>query len=321
MNSLQKQERIINIRSKDIQSLNIKEDNYRLSNTLSTLIEIYNIDNICKPYINSFGYSSAINPLSRFHNIDNQVNELISSIIEIEDNLETNEIKVEIVHTSDLSASNNILIRPKIKKYDLLYLGNTNSDNEFKINIDDLHIKIDQNDNIILFSKKLNSKISVCLNSTHNYKIRTLPMYNFLCDLHEHEKKHLDFDFLPVRLPYIPRIEIDNIIFQKERWYFFREDIEELLTILNKESYIEDLSLYRESRQIPDELVFVSGDQEVLINFNNHNSVNIFKSLIKGSVIFFMTEFIHFSKSNIVKDDDEKTYASQFLFTIYKQNQ
>lgn len=287
--------------------------------TLYALFQVMNGEND-KPLLNvrSIG-GSAANLLSRFAHLDTKIEELVKDISRKESELVTNGILAEIVHLPS-SRVGNILSRPHLREYEIVYLANSDLAEENKIYIDDLMLSC-RGGELVLRSKKLNRNIIPRLTSAHNYYNDTLPIYRFLCDM-QHQGKRTSFGFdwggLADKLAYRPRVRYGNSILSLAAWRVKQEEIASFAQ-LSDYDLVTNVTRWRTKRNIPVYVLLSEGDNELYIDFESPISIRAFLSTVKKRMAFQLLEFIFTSDDLIVEGTDGK-YLNECIVGFYRDS-
>ncbi|HEY6957174.1 MAG TPA: lantibiotic dehydratase family protein, partial [Flavisolibacter sp.] len=179
-----------------------------------------NYDIILQP---PFGPSGG-NLLSRFCHLNQDMEKLVRSLLETEEEQNKDAVFAEVVHLPE-SRVGNILLRPRLRKYEIPYLCGSGLEKEFQIDVNDLLVGIEKN-KIVLFSKRLNKEVVPRLTTAHNYHSTTVPLYRFLCDLQFQNIRTIGWQWgILESLPFLPRVRYGRFIFSKARWRLTKEDM------------------------------------------------------------------------------------------------
>ncbi|MDP2542384.1 hypothetical protein CSC81_10575 [Tenacibaculum discolor] len=316
ISSLKKESTITNLQEKDFENFNPNWEN--LPDTFSSLIQLVNINGKEKIFLKTVGGSSAVKLLGRFCFGDKNILKFVNEIVKMEEEINKDAILAEIVHLPE-SRVGNILARPSFRKYEIPYLAKSTVCKEKQINLEDLTIR-KVNDSIVLESKKYNKVIIPKLGNAHNYSYNSLPIYHFLCDLQTQNKRGflgLNLDFLDDDFLFLPRIEYSDIIISLATWNITKDDIKHILDYTNDPDILTlEIEKWRKKNKIPQLILLVEGDNELLINLKNITSVKMFLTTIKNKKKFKITEFL-FDKS-ILKDSEERSFTNQLIVSFYK---
>lgn len=304
---------VLTLTEKDFEKFSEKWND--LPKSFSSIVEVYNHLGTEKIFINSAGGSSAINLLSRFGHGDDQLLKNITQLAQIEQEIEKDKILAEIVHLPE-ARTGNILQRPKIRGFEIPYLGKSSLYQEKQICVDDILISI-ENDNVILYSKKNKKEIIPKLSSAHNFDYNSLPIYQFLCDLQTQNKRQsigFYWNSIFLELPFLPRVEFENIIFSKSRWNLETKKIRE---IIESKDLLLSTKRWQKDIQLPDFVELIDGDNKLLIYLKNKTAIKMLYQSVKKQKRFILEEFL-FSDNGIVKKRKE-SFCNQFIISFYNK--
>ncbi len=268
--------------------------------------------------INNVGGSSAINLLGRFASSNKKIEELVFEIATNEQQNKPDAILAEIVHLPE-NRTGNVLMRPVFRQYEIPYLSNSILSVEQQITLDDLYLSV-RNNRLYLCSKRLKKEILPRLGNAHNYSFNSLPVYHFLCDLQlQNIRGGLFFDWgnLKAEFSFLPRVEIENVIVSLATWQLKKEQFQELLE--KNESILNTTKKWQEHWQIPDLILLVDGDNELLINLHYEFSLKMFIAEIKKKSAITLKEFLFDKDTAIIRDLEGNAYANEFITLLQKQ--
>ena len=290
-----------------------------LPSTIYCVFELYcNLsEHIIK--IKSIGGSSGANLLTRFAYLDKSIYTFIKEITDTEQKISGDKILAEIVHLPE-SRVGNILHRPHLREYELVYLTPSDLSKERIINLNDILITI-RNNRIILLSKEKRKEIIPYLTTAHNYHTnKVTPIYRFLCDLQLQNKRGglvFDWGILKSKLDFFPRVKYKNIILSPAIWKINSNEIENLIKE-NPDDFKQKIDQWRVNKNIPNKVLVLDGDNEMLIDWNNIDSINSIFSIIKNKRYIFLSEFIFNTTNAVVYDIDGRVYTNEIITVFYK---
>lgn len=268
--------------------------------------------------IRSIG-DSAAKLLSRFAHLDAEIEQLVKDISKKESELLTGGVLAEIVHLPGLRVGN-ILSRPHLREYEIVYLANSDLAEENKIYIDDLMLSC-RGGELVLRSRKLNQKIIPRLTSAHNYYNDTLPAYRFLCDM-QYQGKRASFGFdwggLANKLSYRPRVRYGKSILSLAAWNVKQEEIATFAQSPDA-GLVINVAKWRTKRDIPVYVLLSEGDNELYVDFGSPVSIRAFLSAVKKRMEFQLVEFIFNSDNLVVKGSDGK-YLNECIVGFYRDS-
>jgi hypothetical protein len=304
---------VITLQESDFKDLPL--DHSDLPDTLSSIIEIYGDSQL---FISGAGGSSAANLLGRFSHGEKALLDHVQHITTLEQQMNKDAILAEIVHLPE-ARTGNILQRPKIRNYEIPYLGNSSVKEEFQIPIEDLMVSV-RNESIVLRSKKLNKEVLPRLGNAHNYSRSSLPIYQFLCEVQSHYKRSwIGFQWHQIheKHTFLPRVSFENMIFSKARWNIETASFKKLL---EENEMMIAVEKWQSSLQLPDYVELIEGDNKLLIHLKNKTSVTMLGHSIKNKTRFILEEFL-FKENGIVTNQQGNSYCNQFVVSFYNKEQ
>jgi len=294
------------------EEINKFEENESLyPDTFSAFVNIFHENGVEKINLKTASGPSANGLIGRFSHLDTKILDLCNEVSSIENQLNPDKIIAEIVHLPQ-ARTGNILYRNFQRDYEIPYLGNASVDRDHQITIDDLYVSV-KSGKIVLRSKRLNKEIIPRLSNAHNFVSNALPIYHFLCDLQNQNSFGFGFSWgtLQNEFDFLPRLTYKDTIFSRATWNITKTEIEHILAA-GESKNTEFINNFRKTRNIPD-LVYISqGDNEVLINFNNELSCNVFYYMLKSENFVQLKEFL-FEEDTITGN-----YCNEIIFTVHK---
>jgi len=266
----------------------------------------------------SFGGSCGANLMARFSHTDEKICRFVEEITHKEQDLTPDVILAEIAHLPE-SRVGNILSRPHLRKYELLYLSNSDLPQEQLIYISDLMLSI-RRGKLFLRSKKLNKEVIPRLTNAHNYRNNPTPIYRFLSDMQTHNvRSGLFFSWgsLENNFSFLPRVRYKNTILSPASWTVNITDIKHLLNIKEKDKLIPEIEKWRISISIPRYVLLQDGDNELFVDWESFiNICSLFSIIKKRSVVKF-AEF-PFEPDDIVVKGENGKYLNECIVAFYK---
>ncbi|MBP1225375.1 lantibiotic dehydratase [Flavobacterium sp. 1355] len=294
------------------EEINKFEENESLyPDTFSAFVNIFHENGVEKINLKTASGPSANGLIGRFSHLDTKILDLCNEVSSIENQLNPDKIIAEIVHLPQ-ARTGNILYRNFQRDYEIPYLGNASVDRDHQIMIDDLYVSV-KSGKIVLRSKRLNKEIIPRLSNAHNFVSNALPIYHFLCDLQNQNSFGFGFSWgaLQNEFDFLPRLTYKDTIFSRATWNITKTEIDHILAA-GESKNTEFINNFRKNRNIPD-LVYISqGDNEVLINFNNELSCNVFYYMLKSENFVQLKEFL-FEENTITGN-----YCNEIIFTAHK---
>jgi hypothetical protein len=314
MNNSQK----IIVSDEEIDNLGLKSEWKNLPDTFSTIVNIIEEETDYKVLMRSAGGSSATNLLGRFGHINESIYNYVNAIAEKEKSIHYDKVIAEIVHLPQ-TRTGNILFRPIYRDYEISYLAQSAMDKTHQLSIEDLTLAY-RRGQIVLKSKKMKKEIIPRLSNAHTYSINSLPLYHFLCDLQNQNKRTgvgFTWGILANKEGFLPRVEYDNIILSRATWNLTVDEIKHLYK-LDADQVLSAMNDIRTQWQIPETVALVDGDNELFVDLTSPIFIGMLLDTIKKRSNFKLVEFIHSPENAIVRDKVGNSYMSQFVFAFYK---
>jgi thiopeptide-type bacteriocin biosynthesis protein len=228
----------------------------------------------------SFGPSGA-RLLGRFCHASTEIDAMVRAHHIAEEALRSDAVFAEIVHLNE-GRIGNILCRPVLRDYEIVYLGVSGAPLERQIPVEDLLVTM-RGDRIVLLSKRLGREVIPRLTTAHNYRLRSLGIYRFLCALANQDCDTVGFSWGPLgNAPYLPRVRVGKVIVERESWTLDKADIDPITAAVratNKAaekkqplagpSVAEVVAALRTRRNLPRMFVISAGDNELPIDLDN----------------------------------------------------
>jgi lantibiotic biosynthesis protein len=253
---------------------------------------------------------SACSVIARFTYGNEDIRKVTESIIEEEEKATENAILAEVVHMPDNRVTN-VIMHPPLRKFEIPYLAKPVAVGGDIIEINDLFVKVENNE-IVLFSKKMNKRILPRKTHMHNHTVNSLPVYNFLADLQD-QGSNRSLTFYGAELlrlfVFIPRFYYKKTIISPATWSFS----EGMLSMLKGDDanvVNEKLNKFRQQYRIPRFVLYAENDNDLLVDFDDPASVLIWLNLIKTKPTAMLKELLYFEKA------DSNAYFNQYVASL-----
>src|SRR5262249_41426544 len=156
--------------------------------------------------------------LGRFCHSDARLTGFVEQHLRAEEALQPDAIYAEIVHLPE-GRIGNVLLRPVLRNYEIPYLGLSGAPREKQIPITDLMVSVTSS-RIVLRSIRLGREVIPRMTNAHNFGLRSLGIYRFLCALQtDGVTPGLAFIWGALdSAPFLPRVVCGRKILSKARW-------------------------------------------------------------------------------------------------------
>lgn len=271
--------------------------------------------------VNSCSGSCGANLISRFSHLNAEIEQFVRDITIKEQELMPDVVLSEIVHMPT-DRVGNILLRPHLREYELLYMANSDLPEEHLIYLSDLMLSI-KNNKLYLRSKKLNKEIIPRLTSAHNYFNNTMPVYHFLCDMQMQSiRGGISFSWKSLENIFscLPRVRYKNTILSPALWTIRIEELNPYFSIKKEEEMITKISEWRKKIDMPRYVLLSDGDNELFVDWKNPVSVRSLFSIIKKRSLVKFYEFLFDADKAVVKDDKGDAYLNECIVCFHKDH-
>lgn len=227
--------------------------------------------------------------LGRFCHADPELRGHVESMLRREEARQPEAIFAEVVHLPE-GRIGNILSRPVMRDWEIPFLGRGGADAEHRIPVSDLLVTV-TGQRILLFSKRLRRPVIPRLTSAHNFSLRSLGVYRFLCSLQSQGlRAGMAWGWGVLEsFRYLPRVVCGRLVLARARWKVERAELEALLELGGAELF-RAVRSWRQGRRMPRRLVLIDADNELLVDFENVLSLETFVPLVKRRPEFVLTE-------------------------------
>lgn len=228
--------------------------------------------------------------LGRFCHLDRRLEEAVRAHLRAEEEHNPDAIFAEIVHLPE-GRIGNVLQRPVLRKYEIVYLGRSGTLPDRQIPVNDLLVSV-QGARICLRSKRLGKEIIPRLTTAHNYgSPRNLPLYQFLCMLQtQGVAGNLRWDWGPLEVAsFLPRVRCGRIVFARARWRVKKDEVAPFKKLEPKARF-DAVNTWRTAKRMPRFVYLVEGDNELLIDFEEPLAVEVFCEEVAKKPVTFVAE-------------------------------
>lgn len=286
--------------------------------TIYAMFEIIRAEKDLLIKMKGCGGSCAANLLARFAHADKRIAQFVLDITTKEQEIMPDIIFAEIVHLPE-SRTGNILFRPHIRSYELVYMSSSDLPKEQLLYLSDMMLSV-RGGRLVIRSKKLGKEIVPRLTTAHNYHSNTQPIYRFLCDMQiQTERDNLYLNWGQHDFIFQPRVRYKNTILSAATWTVMRKEIILFFEIKDDDLLIVEIGKWRQRRFLPRCVLMPDGDNELFVDWDNVLSVRSLFSIIKKREIIIFTEFL-FEPENAVVTGKDGVYLNECIVAFYKKS-
>jgi len=286
--------------------------------TISIVYELLNINNNIFYLFKGHDLFSASNLLGRFTLKNDIITSLCYKIDESERENKNFESVVfaEINYIPSLDGGN-IVKRRNFRKYSISIIDE-NPQEKYTIPLSDIYVYIN-NDNVCLFSDKLQKRIIPVISSAFNTMINKTSIFSFLSDLSmNYFNEPISFDFLYSNgITHIPRIMFKNVILHPKKW-ILKENFKRKKDSLSDEDILQTIRIWKEKNKVDNSVCYVENDNIIEIDFLNDISVLSFYNIVKNKTVIILEECFNKYKT-VLRDSENNPLASEIIMLYHKQ--
>ena len=274
--------------------------------------------------------------LGRFCHLSPELDAMVRVHHAAEEALHPDAVFAEIVHLNE-GRIGNILCRPVLRAHEIVFLGVSGAPADHQITIDDLVVSV-RGDRIVLRSRRLGREVIPRLSTAHNYRLRSLGVYRFLCALAGQGCEHTGFSWGPLaNAPFLPRVRIGRVTVHRAQWSLETEDLEDLTAAVKASAKAKPgegrapagprdsrreisaaVAAIRSTHRLPRFLMLASGDNELPIDLDNPLLVVAFADELAGSPRITLTEMFP-APDQLVARGPEGRFANEIVLTFTRK--
>jgi thiopeptide-type bacteriocin biosynthesis protein len=233
------------------------------------------------------GGPSGANLLGRFCHASPELEKHVRAHLAAEEALVADAVYAEIVHLNE-GRIGNILCRPVLRTHEITYLGTSGAPRERQILLEDLVVSL-RDDRVVLRSKRLDKEIVPRLTTAHNFRLRSLCVYRFLCALASQDGAGVRWSWGPLaEAPYLPRVRAGRVVLDRATWNLVERELAGITAAVRDKAATAGkiaaaVQALRAARRLPRMFAITAGDNEVPIDLDNPMLVAAFADEVAGA--------------------------------------
>ncbi|GAB2769951.1 lantibiotic dehydratase [Rhabdobacter roseus] len=251
----------------------------------------------------AMGGASGLELLGRFGEADPSLAAQLRVAAATRAQQEPEVVFAEIAHLPEPRLGN-LLQRPHLTDYEIVYLGGSHLPPERRISPADLLVSVRDNQ-VQLRSRRLGKRVIPRLTTAHNFT-QGLPMYRFLCDVAGQGTGYgWQWGHLAERV-FLPRVQYGHWILARARWTITKSHFPRLFpsgvatpgaaapgvaTVAREGEWAHEWEAVRQKLGIPRYTQFVEGDRELLIDHDSARSRESLHALFRTQDRIRLVEF------------------------------
>lgn len=265
--------------------------------------------------------------LGRFCHASPEIDAMVRAHHTVEEALRPGAVFAEIVHLNE-GRIGNILCRPVLRAHEIVYLGVSGAAPAQQIRIDDLEVSV-RGDRIVLTSRRLDREVVPRLTTAHNFRLRSLGVYRFLCALASQDVDLVGWTWGVLgSAPFLPRVRLGKVIVARATWNLDKHDLEPITVavraaskdVAKRDGVAAAVAVLRQHRKLPRMLVIAAGDNELPIDLDNPLLAAAFADELSGSDHVELTEMFPAPDRTAV-EGPEGAFANELVLMFTRQRE
>lgn len=280
-----------------------------LPDALSAMIRLAGDGDDWQLLLEHAGGPSGARVLGRFCHASPEIDAMVRAHLRAEEAQRPDAVFAEIVHLNE-GRIGNILCRPVLRDHEIAFLGTSGAPPERQIALDDLMVSI-RGERIVLTSRRLGREVIPRLSTAHNFRLRSLGVYRFLCALqNQGGAPGVGFSWGALaRLPYLPRVRIGRVVVERAQWRLGKAELAGLSA--------GGVAALRARRRLPRFVVIAEGDNELPVDLDNPLMVAMFADEVGGRAEAVLKELFP-APDRLPVRGPEGTFTDELVVTFIR---
>jgi lantibiotic biosynthesis protein len=221
--------------------------------------------------------------LGRFCHADADLHRRVADMLRVEAAARPDAAYAELVHLPE-GRIGNIVSRPVLRDYELVFLGASGAPRDRQIELADLLVRV-EGTRVVLRSRRLDKEVVPRLSNAHNYAVRSLGAYRFLCALQRQGVSSVaawTWGAL-AGASRLPRVTIGRTVLATRSWQWDAPTVASLKAVAAK-PFAEQrdvIDRLRQRDQLPRWIALVDGDNVLPIDLESELLVDAFLQALK----------------------------------------
>jgi thiopeptide-type bacteriocin biosynthesis protein len=263
--------------------------------------------------------------LGRFCHASPEIDAMVRAHLRAEEALRPAAAFAEIVHLNE-GRIGNILCRPVLRDHEIVFLGVSGAPDEAQLQLDDLDVAI-RGDRIVLTSRRLGREVVPRNTTAHNFRLRSLGVYRFLCALASQDGDGVGWTWGPLAAaPYLPRVRFGRTVLSRAMWNLTEAELAPITAaVRDKKASTADrrikvaaaVAALRDGRKLPRLIAIADGDNELPCDLDNPLMLAAFADELAGRTRAQLTELFH-PPDRLVAQGPEGGFASELVLTFVR---
>jgi thiopeptide-type bacteriocin biosynthesis protein len=255
--------------------------------------------------------------LGRFCHASPEIEAMVRAHLRAEEALRPDAVFAEIVHLNE-GRIGNILCRPVLRDHEIVYLGISGAPAEHRLQLDDLLVSV-RGGRIVLTSRRLGREVVPRLSTAHNFRLRSLGVYRFLCALQEGNGVAWTWGPLATA-PFLPRVRLGRVVLSRATWNLGADDLAPITAAVRKAddaAIAAAVATLRERAKLPRWLALADYDNELTIDLDNPLLAGVLADELSGRRTATLVELFPAPGAQPVRGP-EGHFANEIVLTFVR---
>ncbi len=230
------------------------------------------------------GGPSAALLLGRFCHADPALRARVIEMLRVEQAARPDAVYAEIVHLPE-GRIGNVVSRPVLRDYEIAYLGASGAPLERQITLDDLVVRVEQG-RVVMRSRRLGRDVVPRLSNAHNYAVRSLGVYRFLCALQRQGVMAATMWSWGALAgsSFLPRVTIGRVVLATRSWQWDTATVGKLKAVATAPiaAQRDAIDQLRARDRLPRWIAVVEGDNALPIDLDSELLIDALVQAVKS---------------------------------------
>ncbi|WP_020607438.1 lantibiotic dehydratase [Spirosoma spitsbergense] len=260
-------------------------------------------------FLKGIGGPSAANLLGRFAHLSPELETYLKQCLTDEQTVYEGTLLAELVHLP-ATHTGNVLRRPILRSHEIPLLTQSTIQEQQQLPLNDLMISMAVGGQVVLHSKKQGKRIIPRLSTAHNVAAGGLAHYRFLYDLqHQNDSLRFGWDWGILKtMPFLPRVQYQNVLLSRARWYVRREDVGEELT--------DKWNAWYEENKVTRFVTLAEGDNELVVDTASREGLILLHQTLQRDGHATLFEWLDTPVESIVHPAEQKRWSYELLIPL-----
>ncbi len=222
---------------------------------------------------------SGVQFLARFCGFHEALRNAVEKQLQRETGLRPNALLADVVHLPQ-GRTANIMLRPSLRQFEIVYLASSEAPVGRRINISDLMVSVSK-ERVHLRSAKHDREVLVRVTNGHLLGRAGFPIYRFLSALQNQDRTLGTWSWGSLEgSPFLPRVVTGRTILAPAQWRFDAKELASL-SILPSIRVLYNLRRLRETRRLPRHVVIAEVDNWLSFDLDHLTSAVSFAAALR----------------------------------------